>query len=159
MEARRQAEPEYARAERDRAQVKVLGSFMTYGSREQAQKLAVKLGLAPEETLLRLAWMGEREASGGTTSQRTWFFYAFESKVRAARDSEAAARHEYLTTDGVRWKFSTPVRREPGGSAWTAPAQWPPMPQPAASASSQGRRLQGVRRTSAGRGCGNRTSG
>ena len=94
----------------------------------------MKLGLAPEETLLRLAWMSEREVSGGTMSQRTWYFYAYAYKVQAAR--EAAARHEYLMTDGVRWKFSTPVRRERGGSAWTEPAQWPPMPQPAASATS-----------------------
>ena len=63
-------------------------------------------------------------------SQRTWYFYAYACKVKAARD--AAAQHEYLTTDGVQWKFNTPTRRESKGSAWTAPAQWPPMPQPAA---------------------------
>ena len=154
VEAKRQAE-EYARVERERAQAMVLGSFMTYGPRDQAQMLAGKLGLAPEATLRWITWMPEREVSGGRMSQRTWYFYAYADKVKAARD--AAAQHEYLTTDGAQWKFNTPTRRESKVRPWTAPAQWPPLPQPAAggqAASSRGRRLQGVRRTSAGRGCG-----
>ena len=81
--------------ERERAQAKVLGSFMTYGPRDQAQRLAAKLGLAPEETLRRMTWMPEREVSGGKMSQRTWYFYAYACKVKAARD--AAAQHPCAT--------------------------------------------------------------
>ena len=127
VEAKRRAE-EYARVERERAQAMVLGSLMTYGPRDQAQTLAGKLGLAPEATLRRLKWMSEREVAGGKLSQRTEYFFAYADKVKAARD--AAAQHEYLMTDGVQWKFNTPTRSK--GSAWTSPAQWPPLPQPAA---------------------------
>ena len=127
VEAKRRAE-EYARVERERAQAMVLGSLMTYGPRDQAQTLAGKLGLAPEATLRRLKWMSQREVAGGKLSQRTEYFFAYADKVKAARD--AAAQHEYLTMDGVQWKFNTPTRSK--GSAWTSPAQWPPLPQPAA---------------------------
>jgi hypothetical protein len=55
MEAQRKAESE-ARAARERAQAtaRVLGSFMTYGTRQQAQALIETLGLASKAELRRL---------------------------------------------------------------------------------------------------------
>jgi hypothetical protein len=131
MEAQREAENQ-ARAGRERAQATVLGSFMTYGTRQQAQALIETLGLASDAELRRLDWMSSREIYGRPSSQRTWYFNAFVSTVGPAM--EAAARREYITTEaGEKWKFCLPMRRGPEDRTRTVPEHWPPLPKHAAA--------------------------
>jgi hypothetical protein len=113
----------------------VVGSFMMIGTLRDAKKLIVKLGLVSEERLSQLEWMVTREVVLGTFSQRSWFLNVEKSKVIEAM--EAAACHEYIRAKtGERWEFCPPTRSGPERSTRTAPAQWPPMPQPAATGTS-----------------------
>ena len=134
MEARRLTE-EHARAERERATEWVLGSFMTFGTLQEAQQLIVELGLVSPDRLSRLAWMDEREVGPGTRSQRSWFFNARKSEEVVAAMA-AAARHAYVRTkEGKMRKFCPAARRKgvsstgaaPMWSRATAPA-WAPKP-------------------------------
>jgi hypothetical protein len=134
MEARRLTE-EHARRERERATEWVLGSFMTFGTLQEAQQLIVELGLVSPDRLSRLAWMDEREFGPGTRSQRSWFFNARKSEEVVAAMA-AAACHAYVRTkEGKMWKFCQAARRKgvssPGAApTWsraTAPA-WAPKP-------------------------------
>jgi hypothetical protein len=124
VEARRRAE-DHARAERERAPEIVLGSFMTFGTLQEAQQPIVELGLvSPEGRPGWHGWLSEwlgrarcRSVPGSSTSEKAKKWSRPWQRLLVMRMSgRKKGRCEM-------WKFCPAVRRRGVSSTGAAPTQ------------------------------------